>query len=424
MKKALFVFLVFYLSCDFITDLELPGVTIVSPSDGDTLVSLGQLEIRVEIQASDNSAIDHINLFLDDNLITTLTEFPYTTNISDTSSESHSITLKAKAYDKGGNWKESEAVSIYVVAFEPYGLDEVGNYDTPGFAFDLQIVGNYAYVADYDGGLRIIDISNPTSPNEVGYYDDNDRTYDVYVSGNYAYIANYDYGLRIINISNPSSPYQVGYLTSPWEWSYGLTMVDSIVYQGFRGWGFSIISVSDPSNPQEIGRYGSSGWWGKLIKFGNYVYIISQAGGYIFDISDPTDPLFVKCFDSYLGFQDDDHLVHIAKESNYLFTYDFNELKIFNVSDLENPVLINEYNIGYANRGYGIAVKDSFAYVTFYNDSDDKGGILEINVSNLTAPYATSFNEFNTPGYDVVVKGNYAYVACGTGGLRIFRIIN
>jgi hypothetical protein len=29
----------------------------------------------------------------------------------------------------------------------------------------------YAYVAAGDGGLRVIDISDPASPREVGYYD-------------------------------------------------------------------------------------------------------------------------------------------------------------------------------------------------------------------------------------------------------------
>jgi hypothetical protein len=31
--------------------------------------------------------------------------------------------------------------------------------------------GPYAYVADGSEGLRVIDVSNPSSPREVGFYD-------------------------------------------------------------------------------------------------------------------------------------------------------------------------------------------------------------------------------------------------------------
>ncbi|WP_353738114.1 Calx-beta domain-containing protein [Microcystis sp. M038S2] len=39
-----------------------------------------------------------------------------------------------------------------------------GNYDTSGYAYGVQIVGNYAYVADYEGGLQILDVSDFTNP--------------------------------------------------------------------------------------------------------------------------------------------------------------------------------------------------------------------------------------------------------------------
>ncbi|MCW9681958.1 DUF4347 domain-containing protein, partial [Dolichospermum planctonicum UHCC 0167] len=86
----------------------------------------------------------------------------------------------------------------------------VGNYNTPGYAKDVQIVGSYAYVADNDSGLQIIDISNPTNPTRKGSYDTSDYFLDsaqgVQVVGNYAYVAYLDSGLQIIDISNPTTP--------------------------------------------------------------------------------------------------------------------------------------------------------------------------------------------------------------------------
>ncbi|MEO0070733.1 MAG: hypothetical protein ABIK39_01415, partial [candidate division WOR-3 bacterium] len=47
-------------------------------------------------------------------------------------------------------------------------------------------------------GLRVISIADPAHPNEVGYYDTPGYACGVAVSGNYAYVADYDAGLRII----------------------------------------------------------------------------------------------------------------------------------------------------------------------------------------------------------------------------------
>ncbi|MDO9027212.1 MAG: hypothetical protein Q7U87_04955, partial [bacterium] len=70
----------------------------------------------------------------------------------------------------------------------------VGVYDTPGFAWAVAVSGNYAYVADGDSGLRIINISNPASPTETSCYDTPGCAYAVAVSGNYAYVADGDSG--------------------------------------------------------------------------------------------------------------------------------------------------------------------------------------------------------------------------------------
>jgi len=47
---------------------------------------------------------------------------------------------------------------------DPTSPYEVGCYDTRYYAYDVYISGSHAYVADGYGGLRIIDISDPTSP--------------------------------------------------------------------------------------------------------------------------------------------------------------------------------------------------------------------------------------------------------------------
>jgi hypothetical protein len=77
----------------------------------------------------------------------------------------------------------------------------VGFYDTPGWAEGVAVSGTYAYVADNWVGLRVIDVSNPSSPREVGFYDTPGQASGVAVSGvsgSYAYVADWDGGLVIL----------------------------------------------------------------------------------------------------------------------------------------------------------------------------------------------------------------------------------
>ncbi len=80
---------------------------------------------------------------------------------------------------------------------EPSNPQEIGFYYTHGGAWDVDVSGNYAYVAAMDSGLRVIDVSEPSNPQEVGYYVTLDDAEDVYVSGDYAYVADRYGGLQI-----------------------------------------------------------------------------------------------------------------------------------------------------------------------------------------------------------------------------------
>ena len=86
-----------------------------------------------------------------------------------------------------------------------------------------------AYVADYSGGLEIIDVSNPTSPVRLGGYRTSGSAQDVAVSGALAYVADVDAGLQVIDVSDPTSPVRVGgYDTS--GLAFGVAVAGNRIY--------------------------------------------------------------------------------------------------------------------------------------------------------------------------------------------------
>ena len=94
---------------------------------------------------------------------------------------SYNLTLTASEPPDAGNSLE-EAQNL--------GLLSRGIFDTPGYAGSVQVVGNYAYIADGDSGLQIIDISDSKNLTLVGSYDDDLYANEAEIDGNYAYVAN------------------------------------------------------------------------------------------------------------------------------------------------------------------------------------------------------------------------------------------
>ena len=73
----------------------------------------------------------------------------------------------------------------------------VGQYIPPGFAMRLVIKGGYAFVAERQiwdnaqwlyGGVRVVDISDPTNPTEQANFDIGDNASDLVIVGDLAYV--------------------------------------------------------------------------------------------------------------------------------------------------------------------------------------------------------------------------------------------
>ncbi|MBE9256247.1 cadherin domain-containing protein [Dolichospermum sp. LEGE 00246] len=288
-------------------------------------------------------------------------------------------------------------------------------YDTSSYSIDVQVVGNYAYVADYMSGLKIIDISNPAAPTIKGYYDTSGAALVVNVVGNYAYIyiADYDKGLQIIDISNPTAPTLKGnYDTS--GAAYGVQVVGNYAYVADAESGLQIIDISNPTTPILKGNYDTSGNAQGVQVVGNYAYVASGSLGLqIIDISNPTAPILKGSYnyDPDYGFA-----VGVQVVGNYAYVKDnFSGLKIIDISNPTAPTLKGNYN---SEMFAGdVEVVGNYAYFT------DGFKLKIIDISNPTAP--TLKDEYSTPGIGysgIQVVGNYAYIAAGSDGLRIIDV--
>ncbi|MBI2862472.1 MAG: hypothetical protein HYX89_06610 [Chloroflexi bacterium] len=112
----------------------------------------------------------------------------------------------------------------------------------------VAIQGSYAYIG-VGPRLVILDISNPASPVVIGQSPVlPDWVQGVAVSGSYAYVADYDYGLRIINVANPASPFEAGYYDTP-GFAYGVALSGGYAYVADTWGGLLILRFTGEPAP-------------------------------------------------------------------------------------------------------------------------------------------------------------------------------
>ena len=125
---------------------------------------------------------------------------------------------------------------------DPSSPRVVGHVDTPGNAERITVSGNRAYIADGTAGLRIIDVSSPMAPNEVAAFDTPGYAWNVRVLGDLVYVADGDQGLRIIDASKPSAPREVASYKAPATTS-DVWVADSGVYVAAYEAGLMILNL-------------------------------------------------------------------------------------------------------------------------------------------------------------------------------------
>jgi len=183
--------------------------------------------------------------------------------------------------------------SIYEFG-ESENLSKVGHYDLLDGPSDICVKGSYAYIADGPGGLKVIDVSNPSRPYEVGCYK-NASIIRVFASDFYAFVVSSGpgYSFIIVDISDSRSPYEVGRCDLKMGEIDGvgdISVSDLYAFLAYNGpmlgdWSVSVIEVSDVSKPVQVGKVGF-GLINDLTAIDDYLFVCTGGDLQVFDISD------------------------------------------------------------------------------------------------------------------------------------------
>ncbi|MBF0245036.1 MAG: DUF4347 domain-containing protein, partial [Planctomycetes bacterium] len=220
-----------------------PGIAITAVNSNGTLwysTNGGTSWTELTGSVSDSSAL---TLYAD---VNTRVYFQPDTDYA--GSLSDAITFKA--WDQTGGFSNGQTGVVTT------GSPTLASTFLTGPALGVTISGNYAYVADDNGGLsglKIIDISDPINPTLTGSYNTDGNAYSVAVNGNYAYVGDGGFGLQIIDITNPGTPTLAANFI-PAGWVFEVAISGNYAYLA-DGSLMVIVDISEPTDPSSVGSY-------------------------------------------------------------------------------------------------------------------------------------------------------------------------
>jgi hypothetical protein len=307
-----------------------------------------------------------------------------------------------------GEWSEVWSVTINAARYA-----KLGNCVTPGYAKDLFVVGDYAYVADGQAGLQVIDISDPTQPVIVGSRDTDKYAYGIFVQDSIAYIADGATGtggFKIFDVRNPNSIVALGKNT--YISAYDVFVInrgDSTFLLIAAREKLQIEDIADPLWPSLKGRCETPGTAYGVHGDNNYAYIADeQMGLQIMDIGELTDPEIIGSCDT------PGKALDVFVSGDYAYVADGREgLQVIDISNPEEPEITGTCNTpGYANR---VFVYGDRAYI-----ADGSEGVQIIDISDPSAP--SIVGECDTPyANGVFVTEDYIYVSDRDDGVVIIE---
>jgi len=304
---------------------------------------------------------------------------------------------------------------------QPLGQSDV----LPGVVRDIAVVEGMAYIAAGDAGLRVLDVSDPTSPHETGSAPTAMEAQVVSVQDRIAYVAEGECeggdcrgSLRAIDISAPSDPQPIGFLEMPSSVN-NMVVVENYVYIAHNE-GLQVVDVSDPAQPHAVGAFTRRGMAKDIAIAGEFAYVISGPQVLVMDLSSPADPQEIgsssMMFSANVAVVAGDYLY--VSDGFCEFGQCGSQLRALDVSDSDLGELREAGSLDLADLAVDVVVADGLAYVVTW-----ESGLSIVDLVDPANPHTVG--TFNTLGsmMDVAVSGGYAYVTSGgENGLLVLEV--
>lgn len=284
---------------------------------------------------------------------------------------------------------------------------------------DIFVDDNKAYISESNGGLQILDVSDPNHPTVQGSYDFVLGHFnDFSVKNNAFYAAEFNglstgRGIKTVDLSDPVNGKPLSFYPMP-----RITQVfikDNTVYAIDDGQ-LHILDASNPAVLSELSTYSISEPFQNIFVSGNTAYanlfrcsVCTESLGFI-DISNSDVPQLLNIFEvtfSSRGFS------VIAVENQIAYLLDYYYVHLIDVSDVNNPIYLSTYSAGeYAS----VQIHGNRMYIV------SNLGMQVVDVTSPSTPIKVGSLSIAPAPIDIVVEGSIAYVAVADGRVLVIDV--
>ncbi len=163
---------------------------------------------------------------------------------------------------------------LVVARLAPGALQLVSQLRTPGWSHDVKLSGEQAFLADWNYGLRVVDIRDPERPSEVAVLPTPATAIavSIRVSGRrrFAAIAEGHGGIAIAELDESGRPHQLGRnglglnpADAPHPesggWAHGIAWTSRHVFVADWKRGLAVLDVADPGSPKLVREIPTGG---------------------------------------------------------------------------------------------------------------------------------------------------------------------
>lgn len=292
---------------------------------------------------------------------------------------------------------------------------------------------NYIFVNDKYKGVHVIDNSNPSNPQKVSFIKIAGNV-DISVKGDYLY-ADSITDLMVFDISDIGNIQIVNRLEDVlrdnvvWpaeadffeygDWDYendiliGWEVVTErrLISEYEERWGQVDILFAEANDAGNVGQGGSLARF-KIVD--DYLYAVDSHNINVFDIGDLENPVDLE--DVYAGFD----IETIFYDGQYLFLGSMRGMYIYNLSVPASPEFVSEFQHGTACDP--VVVDGDYAYVTLRGGNNcgaTESGLFIVDISNISNPELTVSYPMDEP-YGLGVKNEKLFVCDGASGLKVY----
>jgi hypothetical protein len=298
---------------------------------------------------------------------------------------------------------------------DPHSPQQVGYLQFPDTPIRIALADSFAFVSFYNGVIRVVDISDPTSPTLRGGTGVDEWPYCLAAKGLYAYVGDMGFfqRLTIIDATNPDT-LTISYLNIGKK-PYSAYVHDTLLFVGTSGYSpeynntLKVYNIADPLSPVYLGETEIIGNNYETIiqsitAVGNYVYFATTAPAvYSVNISNPYFPQIAGYFDAQLPSGYTWWGKSVAISGTTVFAAYPGKLWLVDATDPDSLSELTSYPTG--GTAENIAVKDSILFA-----AAGPAGLWILDVSDPNQPRKIA--NLDSIGYamDVIVADNLVYV--------------